>query len=48
MVSDNNFHMAVMNGGGIYDAYTGAAGMIWSQYQAAMWAMGTLHYTVLP
>jgi hypothetical protein len=48
MVSDNNFHVAVMNGGRVYDAYTGAAGMAWAEYQVAMHALGTLQYTVLP
>lgn len=48
MVSSNNFHVAVMNGGKFFDAYTGSAGMTWVEYQAAMHAMGTLQYTVLP
>ncbi len=48
MVSSNNFHVAVMNGGRIYDAYTGSAGMTWVEYQAAVQAANNLFYTVLP
>jgi hypothetical protein len=48
MVSNNNFHVAVMNGGRIYDAYTGAAGMTWAEYQVAMQTLGTLQHMVLP
>jgi len=48
MVSNNNFHVAVMNGGRIYDAYTGPAGMTWVEHQAAMQTANNLLYTVLP
>lgn len=41
-------HVAVVNGGRIFDAYTGAPGMTWAEYQVAMQSMGTLKYAVLP
>jgi hypothetical protein len=48
LVSDNNFHVAVLNEGRIFDAFTGAAGMTWAEYQVAMAYLGTLQYTVRP
>lgn len=48
MVSDNNFHVAVLNNGKIVDAYTGPAGMTWAEYQVAMQTLGKLEYKVLP
>lgn len=48
LVSDNNFHMAVLNDGRVFDAFTGAVGMSWAEYQAAMAYLGSLKYTVLP
>jgi hypothetical protein len=48
MVSNNNFHVAVMNDGRIFDAYTGPAGMTWVEYQAAIQTANNLFYTVLP
>ncbi|WP_143177777.1 hypothetical protein [Cystobacter ferrugineus] len=48
MVSDNNFHVAVLNDGKIVDAYTGPAGMTWAEYQVAMQTLGKLEYKVLP
>ncbi len=48
LVSDNNFHVAVLNGTRIFDAFTGATGMTWAEYQEAMAYLGTLQYTVLP
>lgn len=48
LVSDNNFHVAVLNQGRIVDAFTGVRGMTWAEYQAAMAYLGTLQYTVIP
>jgi hypothetical protein len=48
LVSDNNFHVAVLSEGRIFDAFTGAAGMTWAEYQVAMAYLGTLQYTVSP
>lgn len=48
LVSDNNFHVAVLNDGRIFDAFTGAVGMTWAEYQAAMAYLGTLQYMVTP
>ncbi len=47
LVSDNNFHVAVLSDGRIFDAFTGAIGMTWAEYQAAMAYLGTLQYTVM-
>jgi hypothetical protein len=47
MVSDNNFHQAVLLGDKIYDAYTGSGGMPWPQYQEQMMHLGDLVYTVV-
>lgn len=48
LVSDNNFHVAVLNDGRLFDAFTGAVGMTWAEYQAAMAYLGTLQYKVIP
>jgi hypothetical protein len=48
LVSDNNFHVAVLSDGRIFDAFTGSVGMSWAEYQAAMAYLGTLQYTVIP
>lgn len=48
LVSSGNFHQAVLVGDKVYDAYTGAQGMLWSEYQVAMEHLGTLIYTVAP
>ena len=48
MVSDNNFHLAVMNAGRFIDPYTGSPGMLWSEYEVAMQHLGALKYTVIP
>ncbi|WNG43707.1 hypothetical protein F0U60_06050 [Archangium minus] len=48
LVSDNNFHAAVLSDGRIFDAFTGAVGMTWPEYQAAMAYLGSLQYTVIP
>lgn len=48
LVSDNNFHAAVLNEGRIFDAFTGSMGMTWAEYQAAMTYLGTLQYKVIP
>jgi RHS repeat-associated protein len=46
MVSDNNFHQAVMVGERIIDAHTGSAGLTWIEYQAQLQHAGTLLYKV--
>lgn len=48
LVSDNNFHVAVLSDGRIFDAFTGSVGMTWTEYQAAMAYLGALQYTVNP
>jgi RHS repeat-associated protein len=47
MVSNNNFHVAVRQGGRIYDAFTGPAGMTEAEYIATMMHEGRLLFTVI-
>jgi hypothetical protein len=47
MVSNNNFHIAVRQGGRIYDAFTGPAGMTEAEYIAARMHEGRLLFTVV-
>jgi hypothetical protein len=47
LVSDNNFHVVVRHGGRLYDAFTGAAGMLEQQYRVAMQYLGELTLVVV-
>jgi hypothetical protein len=48
LVSMNNVHYAVMNGGRVFDAFTGAKGMTWAEYSSTMMSFGQLVYVVVP
>jgi hypothetical protein len=47
MMSNNNLHVAVLNAGRIYDAFTGSQGLLWTDYQQAVHVAGVLRYTVV-
>jgi hypothetical protein len=48
LIADNNHHVAVLNAGRIYDAFTGPTGMLWAEYQQVVQSPGLLYYTPLP
>lgn len=47
MMSSNNFHVVVRQGGRLHDAFTGAAGMTEAEYVAALMYEGRLVLTVV-
>jgi hypothetical protein len=48
VMSNTNSHVAVLNAGRIYDAFTGPQGLAWAEYRAAVHCFGVLSYSPMP